>query len=91
MFYTFKIYSIIFKAINATLKLESASSFIKIGKNVFARDYSSELYWFVRNFDCSSSIAYKRIFQSFSFFKSSISFLPTFTSFFYVLLAFTLF
>ena len=65
----------------ATLKLESASNLMRVGRKFLAMDSSSEISLLLMNFDWSSSIAYSLIFQSFSFRKSSISFLPRAASF----------
>lgn len=77
-----RIYSIIFREVKATLKLGSARSLIRVGKKFLAIFSAQELVLFAKNLFCNSSIAYKRTFQSLSFFKSSINFLPTATSFF---------
>lgn len=81
-FGTWRISYKIFKAIKATLKLESPSILIKVGTKYFINISLSNYYLDIWNFICNYYTAYKRAFQSRSFLRSSINFLPTICSIF---------
>ena len=81
-----KIYSNIFSATKATLKLGSPRSLMRIGTKDFMMTSWSKSSFEIWNFVCNYSTASSRAFQSLSFFRSSTSFLPTTCSIFSCLL-----